>query len=242
MTDAVFQSPSSNPLLGFIPELEEHILPIYAGHERTFDFYGIHGRLHICRAVLFAEAMGCYYISRGFKLDMYAVRTATAFHDSGRQDNGKDYWEHDSANLCRDYLLNTSPRCRVFQQAPALADFSANLIPRKGPPSLESQILHDADVLEYLRLLHPDTWQKDFMTERLMFLSRHDPSLPAEPDADSIRAQLIDEAWGLIEETRKQQTQFDGSKNYFQEFLQDFVKHKSRYPLLVGWLTLSLQE
>ncbi len=229
-------------LLDFIPELNEHILPIYTEHERSFDFYRIHGRLHICRALLFAEAMGQFYLSRGQKPDMYAVRTATAFHDSGRQDSGEDRWEHDSAALCKNYLLNTSPRRSVYQLDIRLADFAANLIPRKGPPSLESQILHDADVLEYMRLFSRDEWQTRFQRERLIFLSPHDPYIPAEFDAESTRTSLIWEVWGLIEETRKQQTQFDGSKNYFQEFLQDFVKHKSRYPLLVGWLTLSLQE
>jgi len=223
-------------LLDFIPELNEHILPIYAGHERQFDPTSLHGRMHICRAVLLAEAMGYSYISRGLKPDMYAVRVATAFHDSGRQDNGKDYWEHDSANLCRDYLLNTSPRCRVFQQAPALADFSAGLIPHNEITSLEMQIAQDADVLEIMRLFKSADWQTRFQPEKLMFLSPRDHCLPAEPDAKSIRSRLIHEAWEFIQLTDHRHLEFSRAENYFNALFNVLTSQKDRFPLLASWI------
>ena len=227
---------STPSLLDFIPELNEHILPIYADHERRFDYTSLHGRMHICRAVLLAEAMGHYYISQGLEPDIYAVRVATAFHDSGRQDSGKDYWEHDSANLCRDYLLNTPPRCRAFQQAPALADFTAGLIPHGDMTSLEMQITQDADVLEIIRLFYMGNWQTIFQPEKLVFLSPSDHSLPAEPDAESIRSRLIHEAWEFIQLTDHRHNEFSRAENYFNALFYVFASQKERFPLLASWI------
>ena len=50
--------------LDFIVELEQNILPCYKEHEATFDRWGIHGRLHIGRAVIFSEVMGRAYQGR----------------------------------------------------------------------------------------------------------------------------------------------------------------------------------
>ena len=41
----------------FTSELRHNILPLYLHHEQTFDRRSVHGRMHICRAVLFAEWM-----------------------------------------------------------------------------------------------------------------------------------------------------------------------------------------
>ena len=227
---------NTSSLLDFIPELIKHILPIYAGHELIFDDSSLHGRMHICRAVLLAEAMGHYYISRGLEPDMYAVRVATAFHDSGRHDSGKDYWEHDSANLCRDYLLNTSPRCQVYQQAPALADFTAGLIPHGDMTSLEMQIAQDADVLEIIRLFHMGNWQTIFQPEKLVFLSPRDLCLPSEPDAESIRSRLMHEAWDFIQLTDHRHDEFSQAENYFNALFNVFTSQKDRFPLLASWI------
>jgi len=236
MKDAAGTYPSQALLLGFIPELEKHILPIYAEHERRFDYTSLHGRMHICRAVLFAEVMGCYCISRGLKPNMYAVRTAVAFHDSGRQDNGKDYWENDSAAMCRQYLLDTSPLRQAFQQEPGLADFTAGLIPHGEITSLEMQIVHDADVLEIMRLFHLDDWQTRFRPGELMFRGPRDRSLPAEPDAESTRSRLILEAWELIQLTDNRHTEFSRAESYFNALFNVFTGKKDRFPLLAGWI------
>ncbi|MGH9879309.1 MAG: hypothetical protein ACRD5H_16895, partial [Nitrososphaerales archaeon] len=75
----------------FIHELQERMLPIYLQHEMTFDPWGVHGRMHICRSVMFAEWMARFYTERAScEIDFYAVWVATAMHDSGRRDNGVD--------------------------------------------------------------------------------------------------------------------------------------------------------
>jgi len=89
----------------FAAELQEEILPLYLSHEQTFDSWSIHGRMHICRCVLFAEFMSRYYYRQTtYTPNVDWVRYAIAFHDSSRQGNGADLWEHDSAMR----VLNTT--------------------------------------------------------------------------------------------------------------------------------------
>ena len=90
----------------FVDELEQKILPFYLQHELRFDRYGVHGRMHICRSVMMAEWMARFYRARTqAAIDFFAVRVAVAFHDSGRQANGVDLWESDSASNCVRYVI-----------------------------------------------------------------------------------------------------------------------------------------
>ncbi len=235
MTDMP-ETPFSNPSYGaFLPEMEETILPIYQDHERHFDPTSIHGRLHICRALVFAEAMRYFYSAWGISINVYAVRTALAFHDSGRQDNGRDYWEHDSAALCREYLLHTSPFSDAFHRQPGQADWIASLIPHDGTPSLEKQILHDADVLEYMRLFSGDTWEEQFKQERLLFASPKDAWKPGGIETPVVRYSLIQEAWEFITLTGSQHAKFANfPARYCTAMLKLLSQHAENFPLLSG--------
>ncbi len=226
----------ASPFHSFLPELEEHILPIYAAHEMHFDPTSIHGRMHICRALLFAEWMGRTYLSYGLHPDMYAVWVAVAFHDSGRQNNGTDYWEHDSAALCRQYLLNTSPYSSIYKQQPEQAAWIGSLIPKDGMLSLEKQILHDADVLEYLRLFSASTWRGEFEPDRVFFLGRKDVWAPAGLDAAPIRNGLIQEAWDFITLTDDLHTSFSHAPRYAEAMIHLLERHKDAFPLLSNLL------
>jgi hypothetical protein len=124
----------------------------------------------------------------------------------------------------------------VYQLALGLADFAAWLIPKGGPVSLEKCIVQDADVLDYMRLFSPGDWQRRFQPEKLVFLSPHNPSLPAEPDAEAIRSQLIKEAWELIQLTDHRHREFSAANDYFDALFNVFTRHKDRFPLLAGWL------
>jgi len=222
----------TQPFQSFLPELEEYILPIYAAHEMHFDPTSIHGRMHICRALLFAEWMGQVYLAHGLGPNMYAVWVAVAFHDSGRQNNGIDYWEHDSAALCRQYLLNTSPCSSIYLQQPEHAAWIGNLIPKEGPPSLEKQLLHDADVLEYLRLFTASSWRREFEPDRVFFLSRKDLWAPEGMDTTSIRNGLIQEAWDFITLTDDLHPAFRCTPKYFEAMLNLLEQHKADFSLL----------
>ena len=113
----------------FCVELQSNILPLYEQHEKTFDFSGIHGRLHICRALIFAEFMIRYYAKNYTILPDYnAIRYATAFHDSGRKGNGTDIWESESAIKCSDYLKVNSN----FSEVPSYCEYVGGLILKHG--------------------------------------------------------------------------------------------------------------
>src|SRR5215213_7975797 len=92
----------------FVDELEQKILPFYFQHELNFDRYGVHGRMHICRSVMFAEWMARFYPAHTqTAINFFAVRVAVAFHDSGRRANGVDLWESDSAANCVRYVVDS---------------------------------------------------------------------------------------------------------------------------------------
>jgi hypothetical protein len=62
----------------FVGELQERILLAYKQHEATFDPFGVHGRIHICRSVMFAEWMTRFHRERlPDAPDFYAVRVAS---------------------------------------------------------------------------------------------------------------------------------------------------------------------
>jgi hypothetical protein len=144
-------------------QLERDIMPLYLQHETRFDDIGIHGRMHISRAVIFAEWITRYYIQHfSIPIDFHAVRMATAFHDAGREGNGPDYWEKESSNLCYTYLAN-----KGF--APDQARFTANLILKHGEYGIEKRIVHDADVLEIMRPCCGHGGRMGFKMKKLRF-------------------------------------------------------------------------
>ena len=131
----------------FVQELQRNILPLYRVHEATFDYGQIHGQMHICRAVLFAEVIARAYAAAGAALDFYGLRTATAFHDSGREGSGHDYWESESEINCANYLIGQP----AYARRPAAAKRAAHWISKAGRGDLNHFIVFDADVLEIMR-------------------------------------------------------------------------------------------
>jgi hypothetical protein len=176
---------------GFLDELGEQILPLYHEHERVFDSGSIHGRMHICRCLLFSEFMCRYYYQNTrFMPAVESVRYAVAFHDSGRQGNGPDLWEPDSAKRCEDYLKRKVPH----EVAHAVGELIRKDV--RAGWSLDKRIVHDADVLDIMRPCCGHGGRAGFMERSLRFLGPRDE--PAARNA-AIRETLIEEAWHLIQ-------------------------------------------
>ena len=75
-------------------------LPAYAAHEQSFDKdAAVHGRNHVVRSFIYATAMSNLLQEKGIAVDMNAVLCGIAGHDQGRQANGPDRWEADSARM-----------------------------------------------------------------------------------------------------------------------------------------------
>ena len=211
----------------FVAALERDILPLYQRHEQTFDWGGIHGRMHICRAVLFAETMARFYSARQLAdVDLCAVRTAIAFHDSGRQGSGEDLWESDSAQLCYEYLRRS--------RAEPYARYVGDLIEKHGVWDLARRIVHDADVLEIMRPCCSHGGLPGFERRYFRFLSSRDPEAHELPGAEvaALREALIQEAWAWIEQTETLKSQLAASPAYMSELLRLLQAERSRYPML----------
>lgn len=198
----------------FVHNLHADILPIYARHEEEFDFPQIHGRLHICRSLILAECMATLYRPFG-AVDPFAIRYAIAFHDSGRQGNGRDIWEPDSAANCYAYLTE-----QLAVAVPRAEFISQYIVKTDAIADINEQITHDADVLEIMRITGIDYFKPDFL--------RFGQDVPA---LATLRDTLIKEAWQLISLTEQLKTRLTPAT-----YLADLLQLAQAYPLLASGL------
>ncbi len=203
------------------------IAPLYEAHEQSFDFAGIHGRKHISRTIVFGECMARYYAKKyDLKVDFEAVRTAIAFHDAAREANGKDWWEAESAALCWKYLQQKN-------KDEAYCSEVAHFISQKEKAHSWGQIVHDADVLEIMRLFcnTPDGLQK-FRTGELYFLSHKDVLVPTTAKVEkTARNQIIEEAWILIRATEQVGT-IRVSNDYLKDLVAWIGENETKFPFI----------
>ena len=196
----------------FVTALQTDILPIYAQHEDEFDYPRIHGRLHICRSIILAECMATLY-SEFASVDRFAIWYAVAFHDSGRQGNGIDVWEADSAANCYTYLQQ-----KLLIDQPRAQYISQFIVKKETLVDINEQITHDADVLEIMRL----TGIKGFKPFYLQF-GKDFPALR------ELKETLINQAWQLIDISEQIKGRLSPST-----YLQDLIILAQAYPLLAS--------
>lgn len=214
----------------FITDLEEEILPIYFRHERSFDPWGVHGRMHICRSVLFSEFMARFYYHHAMEkaIDFYAVRVATALHDSGRQANGVDLWEQDSQRNCVEYV----ERRATAATTSAHPSYVAGLIKKQQTGELAGWIVYDADVLEIMRPCCGHGGLDGFRRDRLHFLGGGDARAAGIADAGDLREEFILEAWRWIQATEQVKLRWHKETRYMQRLLEKLEQEKENYPRL----------
>lgn len=213
----------------FIVELQERILPSYQSHEQHFDWSGIHGRMHICRALIFAEAMGRAYLDKAENVDFFAIRRAVAFHDAGRQGNGPDLWEMQSRQLCWDYVGKF-----YSGEEEGYAEYIGQLIIKGGENDLAYGVVHDSDVLEIMRPCCGHGGINAFRQGALRFAGKRDPLASRFDDPEDMRQQLINDAWNFIVATEKIKQNLNGSKNYLADLLEFIKSDTVKYPILSG--------
>lgn len=213
----------------FVDELEAKVLPIYERHERTFDGGGVHGRMHICRSVLFAEFMARFYQGRlSLDLDYFAIRTATAFHDSGRQANGVDLWETDSSHNCHDYVM----KIRGSEEVGYPEYVSGLIDKRRARDTLAGWIVYDADVLEIMRPCCGHGGLKGFRRECLHFAGPRDVLVSDVPGSAELREAFISESWRWIAQTEKLKPRLLRSRTYFLDLLDFLDNSRRKFPLI----------
>ena len=210
----------------FLAHLNRDILPLYINHEKSFDHHSIHGRMHICRALIFSEVMTRYYLQETvMNPSVSAIRYAVAFHDSGRQGNGFDIWEADSAQNCINYLSQFIPEEK--------AKDAGFLIEKKGRWGLDKRIMHDADVLEIMRPCCGHGGIDGFRKKALRFLGARDQK--EWRDAE-IRNGFIEEAWYLIRETERLKGTIRNVKDYMGELLEFVERNEQELPFISKYM------
>jgi hypothetical protein len=210
----------------FIDELEQKILPFYRQHELTFDRYGVHGQMHICRSVIMAEWMARFYRARTQTvIDFFAVRVAVAFHDSGRRANGVDLWESDSASNCVRYVVKAAGSGDYAHSVGALIEKK-----KKSADPLK-KIVQDADVLEIMRPCCGHGGLAGFRREFLHFGSPDDLPAREVPGIAEQREALIQEAWRWIQSTEPLKAFLADSPAYMRDLLKHLARQRSKFPL-----------
>jgi hypothetical protein len=219
----------------FTKDLSENILPLYQHHENTFDKYGIHGRLHISRAVLFAEFMSRFYFNEFDRdIEFTGIRYAIAFHDSGRQGNGMDIWESDSSKNCYNYLLSKGYDDNY-------SDYVSHFIEKTGWMDVDKQIVQDADVLEIMRPCCYHGGRDGFMPDRLKFLTSTWSKKPANvryledhvKRVIDVRNNLIEDSWKFIKYTEDNKQLFNNNENNHLYTMIDILeKNRNDYSVL----------
>lgn len=211
----------------FIDELEQQILPFYRQHELRFDRFGVHGRMHICRSVMFAEWMARFYRTHTQTvIDVFAVRVAVAFHDSGRRANGIDLWESDSAANCVRYVNETAG-------AGDYANAVGTLIEKKKKSAEPlKKIVQDADVLEIMRPCCGHGGLAGFRREFLHFGGPEDLLAREVPGMAAKREALIQEAWRWIQSTEPLKASLANSPAHMRDLLKHLERERLKFPLL----------
>ena len=172
------------------------LLDQYRSHEETFDAEGIHGRRHVSRALLYSNVLANVAREHGATIDSHALYTTTVLHDAGREDNGVDRWEAQSAEIATRALTSmgvTDPD--YLRQAAACVDHTA---PAKDW-TLERGLLKSADSLDIIRT----TGKDGFKPQHLWFMNTDvqvgvGKFMPVDA---ALRGKLIDEVASFIEAT-----------------------------------------
>jgi hypothetical protein len=193
----------------FLKELTESIFPIYEHHEQSFDFSGIHGRLHIARSILFSEFIARFYtsISDQSNIDFSSIRYAVAFHDSGRRNNGIDLWEKDSEDNCSKYLYENGKNLKYSK-------YTSGLISKKVNRDVNHSAVYDSDVLEIMRPCCGHGGIGGFNKNHFIFLGPKDLLIEYDEGCEDIRNKVINDAWKLISYTEDNEHIFSNDHIY----------------------------
>ena len=214
---------------GFILEFEEAISPIYQRHEEEFDYFGFHGVRHVSRVLIFAELMSRYYYKYSKEdIDFYAIRVAVAFHDSARENSGKDYWEKQSAEKCFAYLVE-----KDCDETYAKKVSNRIIRNKNGVVDLMDQIVYDADVLDIMRLFVDSGfgWKKFRQNEFIFLTDNHIDSGKNKLNKD--REKFVLEAWKFISETEKAIT---NNRGLINSYLNHIINNNESYPFMASLL------
>ncbi|MBI3924094.1 MAG: hypothetical protein HY319_01005 [Armatimonadetes bacterium] len=221
--------------------LQPHILPAYRtpypGDGMTSIPRSIHGIMHVCRSLMFVEVLnGAWQELLGTRpCDLFAVRHAVAWHDAGREGDGTNIWERDSARLAARDILER------YRLPPEYARYIGGLIIKPFDPGDPNALLTTAvDCLEIMRLTGRDGFNRSLFP----WLHRvNDPFMANQPlevlrQALKSREILIEEADHWIASTQQSRlmARLEPSPRYFEELMELFEGMRDLLPTLSRYL------
>lgn len=213
----------------FLNIFSTRILLIYEEHEKKFDFFSVHGRIHVSRALIFAEIMSRFYCDNyKIDIDFDAVRYAISFHDSGRQANGPDRWESDSADNCYDFLKKNN----FLGKGSDYGSYVASLIEKHGNWDIHKKIVHDADVLEIMRPTCGHGGIDGFRRGSFRFLGYKDGVVRYDSNNEHVREVMIKEAWKLIVMSENNKSRLTSNLDYFKNIIGIIENNRDDFSML----------
>ncbi len=200
-------------------------LDTYLAKEKTGEDF-THGRGHITRAYIFANAMSNILEEmEGVPVDRNAVLLGITGHDLGREGQGDDLWEEQSAQLTTQAINSEFGDDAMGQD---YADSVGNCILRGKTETLEAMLLKSADSLDIGRTV-------EFDTKYFPFLGDKDPNKePREPDKYTVsspkvkllREQLVKEA-KILEIITDPNTRSRDGKFHLMELFYDGTEQQN---------------
>jgi HD superfamily phosphodiesterase len=113
--------------------------------------FGIHGRAHACRVLLFANMIANLREDRA-KLDITAITISALLHDCGRCNDGKDVFHAvKSAEKTMRFIDANNIYCDKELVRECIIRHSPPPSYHNKNPSIESKIIGDADKLDRFR-------------------------------------------------------------------------------------------
>lgn len=182
----------------------------------------IHGTMHASRSVLWSLVLAKLYSIPNVNLELLGCYMCG--HDLLRQrDKGKDEWDAASAAWVTSYLQAQGFKRKILEPY----EFAiANKDPKGGHfTSKLQQLFHDADSLEYRRVLASDN---GFDKSKLQFIKEN---LIPEAQADALIAEIHD--FIGMTDTAEVKIQFERkTTNFLMDLILLLHTHKARFPRL----------
>lgn len=231
---------NSHYIKGFCKQFSEHIYPIYKAKEETFDADGIHGVLHIGRSIVAAYTLACKCKELGYVANIEDVIIATAFHDSGRQNNGDDYWEGKSSENCANFINKMEQGYGepiTVQSTPFVASHIVksnkkidSITENVSPFSMDFMIVYDSDCLEIMRPCTGRGGINGFIKEKMCLYNFNFAFRRFYND-------FIKEWWEFISETEanKKKLSDENCLSHLINLIEGYDDNK--YPILKKYLT-----
>ncbi|MBI5447834.1 MAG: hypothetical protein HY939_03795, partial [Gammaproteobacteria bacterium] len=233
----------------------------YPGHTNSsFNIARMsHGVHHTCRTAVLAVVLANLYLRHGGKAagslrreQIKLLMIAMLYHDAGREADGIDYWDQDSASLLYFYLMKTmhvrydvakkyaeaiankdweggKPYYYIRSGTPDQLVWEVNPNPTSSSMSVLAKIIHDADACDVFRN------REAFDADKLIFhneIATHDVNQAAFMDMAALVQQVRSLIYHQGDKTRKEKIKIKyENENVYEAIIAD-IETNPRYLFL----------